>query len=94
MSVVRLVAIMEKTRSHTPNDVMIETLTGLSQRAIEAAVAELRAQDELTLAIRAMFRQGLDVDTLSYATGLRPEDIRHRLECALFIGEDTNGLFN
>lgn len=85
---------MNTTRTHTHDQAAIHTLTLLSQRAIEAAVESLRREDELTLGVRAMFRAGLDVNELSAATGLRPEDIRHRLECELFIDEDVQGLFN
>jgi hypothetical protein len=83
---------MNKTRTHTHDQVMRDTLGVLSQRAIERDVEALRAHDDLTLAIREMFHAGLDVNELSAATGLHPEDIRHRLECELFVGAEFSYL--
>lgn len=78
---------MRKYRN-TPYDGELDVVATLSERAIAASLAELRSQDELTLALRAAQRIGVSIDTLSAESGLTPEEIRNRLRRNLTFGED------
>ncbi len=74
--------------TQAPDQGVLDVLAVLSDRAIRARVAEMACEDELTLAMRQMFRAGVNVDTLSAATGLTPREVRRRLESELNVGDD------
>ena len=78
----------------TPNlfDGELEVVTTLAGAAIQASISELRTQDELTVALRTMLRQGADINDLSASCGLSPKEIRRRCESELFLGEDMTTL--
>lgn len=84
---------MNTRYTSSPNAGAADVLTSLSQRVIHASVIELKAEDALTLAVRQSFRHGMDVDEISNATGLRPAEVRRRLECELYLSEDVDALF-
>jgi hypothetical protein len=84
---------MNTRYSTNPTTGAADVLASLSERVIHASVFELRCEDALTLAIRQSFKHGMDVDQISNATGLRPVEIRRRLECELFMREDVDALF-
>ncbi len=58
----------------------LELVATLSGRAMETSIADLRQQDELTLALRSAISNGVSVDALSEACGLRPEVIAVRVQ--------------
>lgn len=62
----------------SPFEAELEVVATLADRAFNATIEELRKEDELTLALRGMLRNGISVDDLSDATGLTPEEIRRR----------------
>jgi hypothetical protein len=73
-----------------PFEGQLDVVATLGRRAIEASVAELRKQDELTIALRDAVKQGVSLDDLSEACGLRPEEIRRRVERDLHVESDLD----
>ena len=69
-----------------------EVVASLRDEQINARIAELRAADELTLALRNLLDMGMDVNDLSEASGLTVEDIRARTERELHVLEDVAAL--
>ena len=70
----------------------LEVVATLRDRQIAASIAELKRQDELTVALRQMLRNGVDINSLSDASGLPTEQIRSRVERELLFGEDLDAL--
>lgn len=66
----------------------LDVVKSLSGRAIDASIAELKSQEELTKAIRAAVSLGVSIDEISAETGLTPEQIRSRLDRRLLFSED------
>lgn len=77
---------------HSPFDGQLEVVTSLGERVIEARVAELRSQDELTKALRSALRSGVDINDLSEASGLTVADIRRSVSRELHLGENLDAL--
>src|SRR4051794_12666981 len=75
-----------------PFDGTRDVVITLRDRAIEASIAELKRQDELTVALRSALKNGVDVNELSEASGLTVKEIRMRVERELNIGEDMASL--
>lgn len=65
-----------------------EILTELSDRAIRSSVESLKADDRLTIAMREALRNGVSIDDLSEATGVRPLEIRRRVNGSLTVLDD------
>ena len=82
-----------KRFADSPFEGQLEVVATVADRAFRASVEELRKQDELTIALRAMLREGISVDELSEATGLTPQEIRRRTEGNLMLlDEDVDEL--
>jgi hypothetical protein len=64
----------------------------LRDRQIESAIEDLRRQDDVTIALRASLRDGMDINSLSEASGLTVDAIRSRVERELHLGEDLASL--
>ena len=64
----------------------------LRDRQIEASIDELKARDELTMALRQALNYGADINDLSDASGLTTDAIRTRVDSDLAMGEDLAGL--
>lgn len=54
----------------------LEVVATLRDRQIRARIAEMRTQDELNTALRQALRGGVDINSLSDASGLTIEQIR------------------
>lgn len=59
-----------------PFDGELEVIATLRDRAIEAAAVQENTRDELIAALQYGLAQGIDVDSLSSASGLTPNQIR------------------
>ena len=70
----------------------LEVVATLRDRTIAARIAELRQDDELTLALRSSLRNGVDINSLSDASGLTVSEIQRRTERGLHLGEDLDTL--
>jgi hypothetical protein len=70
----------------------LDVIATLRDRQIESAVEDLRRQDEVTLALRSALRFGMDINSLSEASGLTVEQIRTRVSGELNFGEDMASL--
>ncbi len=57
----------------------LEIVATMSERAIYASILERQSQDDLLIAIREAAKQGVDLDSLSDASGLSIEVIRSNL---------------
>lgn len=77
---------------NSPFSGTLEVVATLRDRSIQASIAELKRQDELTIALRSALRNGVDINDLSDASGITVEDIRLRVERDLFLGEDFASL--
>lgn len=75
-----------------PFDETREVVATLRDRVIEASISELARQDDLTMALRGALKNGMDINTLSEASGLTPKDIRARVGRDLHLGEDIASL--
>jgi len=64
----------------------------LRDRQIEASIDELKARDELTVALRQALKYGADINDLSDASGLTTDAIRSRVDADLTMGEDMQSL--
>jgi hypothetical protein len=67
----------------------LDVVATLRDRQIEAQVAELVREDELTISLRSALKMGVDIDSLSEASGLTVEAIRARVERELNVIEDV-----
>lgn len=76
----------------TPFEAQLEVVATLAGRAIQASLAELRREDELTLAMRSSLRDGVRVEDLSDATGLTVAEIQRRASAELKILNDLPDL--
>lgn len=70
----------------------LDVVTTLRDRNIEAQVAQLVREDELTIALRSMLKMGADINSLSEASGLTVDEIRKRVDRDLRVIEDTASL--
>ena len=68
---------------------VLDVVATLRDRQIESAIADLRRQDDVTLALRSALKNGVDINSLSEASGLTVAEIRKRVDRELNIGEDT-----
>lgn len=67
----------------------LEAVASLRDRHIEARVEELKREDEVTLALRSALSMGMNINSLSEASGLTVSEIRSRTERELRVIEDT-----
>lgn len=70
----------------------LDVIATLRDRQIESAIEDLRRQDEVTVALRTSLAHGMDINSLSEASGLTVEAIRERIERDLHLGEDMASL--
>lgn len=70
----------------------LDVVATLRDRQIEASIDELRRHDELTLALRGALDNGVDISSLSDASGLTVEAIKDRVARDLHLGEDLAGI--
>lgn len=70
----------------------LEVVATLSGMAIRASLNDLKAHDDLNLALRSMLRRGVSIDELSAESGLTPREIRARAKRELTFGEDIDAL--
>lgn len=80
--------ITVRKHTDTPFRGHLEVVATLSGRAIEASLVEMKAHDELTVALRTALRNGVGIDELSAESGLAPREIRRRVSRDLALGED------
>lgn len=66
----------------------LDVVATLRDEQIRASIAELRKHDEMTVALRTMLRNGVDINDLSEASGLNVKEIKRRVESDLMLGED------
>jgi uncharacterized protein YerC len=66
----------------------LDVVATLRDRQIEARIAELKREDEMTVALRQMLRNGADINSLSDASGLTVKEIERQIERELHFGED------
>lgn len=78
--------------SDTPFDGELDVVATLAGRVIQSSIEDLRRRDELTIALRAMMKQGASIDDLSAASGLTPEDIKRIVESELILDSDIDTL--
>lgn len=78
--------------TNNPFSGRLEVVATLRDRAIEASMKELARHDELTIACDELLRQGVDINDLSEASGLAPDQIHRRMKRGLALGEDLAGL--
>ena len=64
----------------------LEIVATLRDRQIAASLAEMRCADDLTKALRELAEGGIDMSTLSDASGLPVEHIRQRIERHPLLG--------
>lgn len=57
----------------------LEIVATLRDRQIEASLVEMRCDADLTRALRELAENGIDIDSLSDASGLPPEQVRRRI---------------
>lgn len=76
----------------SPFEAELEVVATLADRAFNATIEELRKEDELTLALRGMLRNGVSIDELSEATGLATQEIRKRCARELNILSEVDSL--
>lgn len=74
--------------SQNPFSGQLDVIATLRDRQIESAVEDLRRQDEVTIALRESLRNGVDIDSLSEASGLTVQAIQERVLRDLHLGED------
>ena len=79
-------------KDNSPFIGQLDVVATLAGSAIEASIAELRQRDKLTIALRSALRAGVDMDSLSNASGLTPAEIRRRVSAALFVEDDLDEL--
>jgi hypothetical protein len=72
---------MTSFRDNPFNDAL-EVVATLRDRHIEATIAERQRADELTMALRQLIAGGIDLNSLSDASGLPVEQILHRVRSA------------
>lgn len=77
---------------NSPFSGTLDVVATLRDRQIESAVEDLRRQDDMTVALRSMLRNGVDINSLSEASGLTIEAIRTRVDRPLHLGEDIASL--
>jgi len=78
--------------SDNPFTGTLDVIATLRDRQIESAIEDLRRQDEVTIALRTSLSNGMDINSLSEASGLTVEAIRERVERDLHLGEDIASL--
>lgn len=61
----------------------LEIVATLRDRQIEASLAEMRCEEDLTRALRELAENGIDLDSLSEASGLPVPQIRRRIGMAV-----------
>lgn len=71
---------------------VLDVVATLRDRQIESAIEDLRRQDEVTIALRASLKNGVDINSLSEASGLTVAEIRSRVGRELYLGEDMASL--
>lgn len=82
---------MINLRDNPFSDALVVVAT-LRDRQIEASVETLKREDDLTIALREMLRNGVDINSLSEASGVPVEKIRARVDRDLNLGEDMASL--
>lgn len=75
-----------------PFDNTRDVVITLRDLAIEASLADLKRQDDLTIALRDALDNGMDINDLSAASGLTPQAIRARVERELHLHGDLDRL--
>jgi hypothetical protein len=70
----------------------LAVVANISGRVLDASLAELRATDDLILALRSALSLGVPIDELSAETGFSPSAIRNLVARNLTFGEDLAGL--
>ena len=70
----------------------LDVVATLRDRTIESRLADLRREDELTLALRESLANGVDINSLSDASGLTVSEIERRVGRELHFGEDMAAL--
>ena len=78
--------------STNPFSGQLDVIATLRDEQIGASIVELRKRDELTMALRSSLKQGVDIDSLSEASGLTVAAIRERVGQDLLLGEDLASL--
>ena len=58
----------------------LEMVATLRDRGIEASLAELRCVEDMNRALAALLEMGVDIDSLSDASGIPTDQIRQRIE--------------
>jgi hypothetical protein len=81
-----------KLMLHTAHIPELEVIEALAGDAIQASLTELRRQDDLTMALKAALRAGIDINTLSATSGLPISAIRKRVVSELSFGDDLRTL--
>ena len=76
----------------SPFEAELEVVATLADRAFNATIEELRKEDELTLALRGMLRNGVSIDELSEAKGLSTQEIRKRCARELNLMSEVDSL--
>lgn len=73
--------------ANSPFEGELEVVSTLSDRVIQASLTEMRRQEDLTRALRDAMKMGVTIDELSSASGLRPSEIRRRVQRVQEAGE-------
>lgn len=76
----------------TPSEGQREVIAKIRDDGIRASIAEMRAHDRMTVALRSALQCGMDINTLSEASGLPIDEIRRRVDAALLIDTDLPDL--
>lgn len=83
---------MRNARYTLSHPTELDVVATISRRAFQARLAELRMQDDLTLALRDALKIGVSADTLSAETGYSPATVRRLAHRNLTFGEDAAAL--
>lgn len=83
---------MKRNFSNNPFSGHLEVVATLRDRAIRATMNELARHDELTIAMSDLLKQGVDINDLSEASGIPPDQIERRTVRGLALGEDLDAL--
>lgn len=78
--------------SNSPFEGQLDVVATLADDAYTATLSEIRKRDDLTRALRAALKEGVDISALSEACNLPPEEIRRRCNTPLTFDEDVEEL--
>jgi hypothetical protein len=71
---------------NTPFTGELEVITLMRDRVIQASMTERKRQEELTAVLREAVANGVGIDALSEASGLRPSEIERRVASLVELG--------